>query len=461
MIHKLIDQGESKTIEFKASMPQNNQIAQTVCAFANRAGGYLIFGVSDNGTVLGLTQDQIDEYVEKIPNIIHDSVFPMILPEIYTYGVEKKTVLIVQVYPGSSVPYYIKSKGKQNGTYVRVGRTNKLADVEMINELERQKINRSFDEDLFDVLKPSDEKALIGVLESQFNKTISRDTLKSLKLIDQTGEQVYMTNAGAILLGELSNTTVKCARFLGESIIDFIDQKEYRGNVFEVLENILIFLKNHLNLAGVIKGSGLQRRDVLEIPESVLREGILNALMHRDYSISGSDIKVAVFDSKIEITSPGGFPKSLTADDIYTGRSEIRNKALSKIFLRTGHVEHWGSGIPRIRELCGKMGLKEPEIEENGLYVTLRIYRKNAWVRESVSPYDKPSKSKTQIIEEEQDQILELIRENSDLTVKDISHILQITPASAQRRLKSMQDQKLIKRVGSKKTGKWEVGARG
>lgn len=97
--------------------------------------------------------------------------------------------------------------------------------------------------------------------------------------------------------------------------------------------------------------------------------------MHRDYAIEGADIKVAIFDSKIEITSPGGLPKSLTIDDIYSGRSEIRNRALANLLLKAGYVEQWGSGIPRIMEMCREAGLKEPEIEERGLFVVFRIYR--------------------------------------------------------------------------------------
>lgn len=461
MIRDLIAKGESKTLEYKAMMPQNSQIAQTVCAFANRAGGYLIIGISDEGEILGLSREYLDELIEKIPNMIHDTIFPMILPEIYTYTLEGKTVLVVQVYPGNHVPYFIKRKGKMAGSYVRVGRTNKLADAEMIKDLERQQINLSFDEDIFKEIQYHEIETLVDAFQKSMGRAVSVETLLSLKLFLQIGSQMYLTNAGAIILGKLSNTTVKCGRFLGESVIDFIDRKEYSGNIFEVMENAIVFLKNHLNLSGIIAGQGLVRQDVLEIPESVLREGIINAMMHRNYAIEGADIKVAVFDSRIEITSPGGLPKSLTVADIYMGRSEIRNKSLSRVFMKLGYAEHWGSGIPRMRELCLKMGLKEPEIEENGLYVTLRIYRKNHVVLDSVTAYDETKKSKRDRIEAEQNLILELLKENKHLTVKDLSRLLTITEASVQRRLKSMQDNNIIKRQGSKKTGWWHVRDRG
>lgn len=136
------------------------------------------------------------------------------------------------------------------------------------------------------------------------------------------------------------------------------------------------FIKSHINIAGIIKGSGLKRKDVLEIPEEVFREAILNAIIHRDYAISGSDIKVAVYNSRIDIVSPGGLPKSITIEEIYVGRSEIRNKVIARIFREAGIIEQWGSGIPRIREACQQEGLKAPELSEDGMFVKLTIFRK-------------------------------------------------------------------------------------
>ncbi|HAS73024.1 MAG TPA: ATP-dependent DNA helicase, partial [Clostridiales bacterium UBA8960] len=286
MIQNLIKEGESKTVEFKVDFPQNNQISQTVCAFANRAGGYIIIGVSDKGEVLGLNPEGLNNYLEKVPNIIHDSIFPMILPEIYTYSLENKSILVIQVFPGSNVPYYIKSKGKIEGTYVRVGRTNKLADIEMIKELERQRLNKSFDEDIYDELFDEDAIKLSKILENEFMTSITMEKLLNLKMIERTGDRNYLTNAGAVVIGKMSHSSVKCAKFLGESVLDFIDKKEYSGDIFSVLRDTMAFLMNHLQLSGLIKGHGLKRKDVLEIPEEVLRRGIINALMHRDYSIT-------------------------------------------------------------------------------------------------------------------------------------------------------------------------------
>lgn len=175
MFQKLIENGESKTLEFKDDLPKGSQLAQTVCAFANRAGGYILIGVSEGGEVKGLSSELITNYLEKIPNMIHDTIFPILVPEIYSVTISNKLVLVVQVYPGSNLPYYLKSKGKIEGTYMRVGRTNKRADIEMIKELERHRMNKSFDEDSYEELLQPDVENLIVILESAMGTTISKE----------------------------------------------------------------------------------------------------------------------------------------------------------------------------------------------------------------------------------------------------------------------------------------------
>lgn len=201
------------------------------------------------------------------------------------------------------------------------------------------------------------------------------------------------------------------------------------------------------------------------MPEEVIREGIINALMHRDYSIKGSDIKIAIFDSRIEITSPGGLPKSLTVEDIYSGRSEIRNRVISNLLLKSGYVEQWGSGIPRMIEMCKEEGLKLPEIEEKGLFIVLRIYKKDKLqnkrleytVDDMNTKTKELTKSKSEAISDNLNQIYALLVENNQLTVREIADMVYLAKASTQRRLKALQDRGLIDRVGSKKTGYWVI----
>jgi ATP-dependent DNA helicase RecG len=458
MMKELISSGESKTVEFKKDFPQKNQIAKTVCAFANRAGGHIIIGIDDNGEVVGIHVDLLDDYLDRISNIIHDNVYPMLIPELYTYKIENKTVIVVQVYPGNTPPYYIKSEGKQKGTYVRVGKTNKTADTEMLQELQRRSLNKTFDEDICKEADSENLAHLIHILENALGKEITQEKLENLHLLIPVGDLKYFSNAAEIILGKMDNCRIKCARFTGDSVLDFIDKKEYSGDIFQQLNSAIGFIKSHINIAGIITGSGLKRKDVLEIPEEVFREAILNAIVHRDYAISGSDIKVAIYNSRIDVVSPGGLPKSITIEEIYAGRSEIRNKIIARIFREAGIIEQWGSGIPRIREACRQEGLKSPELSEDGMFVRLTVFRR---INEPIV-YEKRTEytsgmSKVQETEKEKDQVYQLVKQNESLTVKQISNIVGISQASAQRRLDALQKDKRISRVGSKKTGKWKI----
>ena len=153
----------------------------------------------------------------------------------------------------------------------------------------------------------------------------------------------------------------------------FLDRKEYTGDLFAQLENSEMFIKNHLFLRGEIKG--LQRTDSLEIPESAIREALVNAYVHRDYSNFGRNIKIGIYDDILNIVSAGGFPNTLTVQDLAEGRSEIRNRVLARVFKALGYIEQWGSGLQRIKQVCVAQGLPEPKIQELGDFVDVEFYR--------------------------------------------------------------------------------------
>lgn len=134
-----IEKGESRKLEFKEQLPESSKISKTAVSFSNGAGGEIIIGVNDKGEVVGISEDEVLEIPDKISNIIYDTCYPSIIPEIYTENINGKIIIVVEIFPGNLKPYYIKSKGKLNGSYIRVGATNKLSDVEKVKELERQR----------------------------------------------------------------------------------------------------------------------------------------------------------------------------------------------------------------------------------------------------------------------------------------------------------------------------------
>lgn len=171
---------------------------------------------------------------------------------------------------------------------------------------------------------------------------------------------------------------IKCARFKGEYSDVFIDRKELTGDLFSQLENSMKFLLANINLSGVVGPDHLRRVDTYEIPPEALREALINAIVHRDYVMSGADIKVAVYDSRIEITSPGAFPRGITLDEILDGRSEVRKKVVARVFKEAELIEQWGRGVRKMVRLCLEAGLQKPDIVETGMFVQVRFYRNNA-----------------------------------------------------------------------------------
>jgi len=370
----LIQQGESKTLELKSQLPQHDHIAKTVIAFANTSGGKLLLGVDDQRQIIGVLEDGLFALQDKIASIIYDRCAPAILPEIYTVNLQGKLVLVIEIFRGNLLPYYLKADGKNHGTYLRIGASNRKADFDHVLDLERQKRNQGFDEEIshdqpFQSLDLSPLKARFAAR----GKPLDQEKLQNLKLIQQEQGVAWPTQGLLILLGQPLHVATQCARFKGVGMDVFLDRKEYTGDLFTQLEQTEIFIKNHLYLRGEIKG--LQRTDTLEIPEAALREALINAIIHRDYTNPGRDIKVGIYDDIVNIVSPGGLPSTLTTETLTDGRSEIRNRVIARIFKELGYIEQWGSGIQRIKSTCLAQGLAEPRIREKGDFVDVEFYR--------------------------------------------------------------------------------------
>ncbi|MCX6583360.1 MAG: putative DNA binding domain-containing protein [Candidatus Aminicenantes bacterium] len=383
-LNKLIKKGESKTIEFKETLSEGNNIAKTIIAFSNMAGGKIVIGVEDkSGKIIGIDDDQALDFPDKLSNIVHDKCHPFILPEIYLEYIDEKKILVVEIFPGAFKPYYLKQKGKKEGTYIRVGATNKPADMEMIMELERQKRNISFDEELdYELNEDSlDMERLKTDFRELTGKEMSSNDLLNLKILKKEHDKIHPTIGGLLLAGKtgyLEYARVKCARFKGNNMDEFIDQKEFSGPLYHQVEEAMKFAQVYIAKSG--KVVGLRRIDRYEVPLDVIREALVNAVVHRDYSITGSDIKFAIFDDRIEITSPGALPRSLEIEDIIAGRSEIRNKVIARFFKEIEFIEQWGNGIRKILRLLKESGLKEPLFRESGLFFKIIIYKKTTTI---------------------------------------------------------------------------------
>jgi ATP-dependent DNA helicase RecG len=370
----MIAKGESKTLEFKRELPRFEQIAKTVIAFANTSGGRLLIGVADDGRLVGIAADDVLDLQERLYASLYEQIHPTLTPEIYISNIDGVLLLVIEVFRGQSLPYFLKHKSKAGGVFVRLGASNRVASLEYIAELERQRQHISFDEEACCevAMADVDDSALVQRFAA-CGLTLDDVKRRNLRLIQTVQGKDYPTYGLLILLGYFEHVSTQCARFRGVNMQVFLDRKEYSGDLFGQLEHAEQFIHSHLSLRTEIHS--LQRTDTREIPDVAIREALINAYVHRDYSNFGRNIKIGIYDDMVNIVSAGGFPNSLTAQDLAEGRSEIRNRVLARVFKALGYIEQWGSGIQRMLHVCLAAGLPVPQIEEKSDFVDVALLR--------------------------------------------------------------------------------------
>lgn len=447
---KAIQSGESKNIEFKVELPSSITLTKTVIAFSNTGGGKLIIGVNNQGGIVGLKPDvNIFELQDKVSSIIYETCYPNVLPDIYTTTIDDLVLLVIEVYRGNLLPYYVKNKGKNEGVYIRVGATNRKASFENILELERQRMNISFDQEVNrEVTFKSLDISPIKDRFTNYDKVFDKTVMKNLKLVHEENGKIYPTNGLLILLGKFEHVRMKCSRFKGTTMDVFLDRKEYEGDLFTQLENSENFIKNYIHLSSEIKG--LQREDQYEIPLEAIRESLVNAVVHRDYSNDGRDIKIGIYDDIVNVVSPGGFPSTITQEDILEGRSEIRNKVIARVFKELDYIEQWGSGIRRIISSCKERGLKEPEIIEKGDFVDVSLYREV--VNAELMREDAIS------LTDQEEKIIEFLKtHDGQIKTKNAKVVLGVEDRRAREVLKYLTDKQLIVKKGKGPSTFYEI----
>lgn len=461
-LQEILNQPEGRRLEFKEMLPSNADLAKTIIAFANDAGGEFYLGVKDDPReIVGLDETKLIEIEEKITNIIHDQCHPIILPEIKFLNLEGKHIIKVQIFKGSNPPYFIKKKGFEEGTFIRVGSSNRQASAEIIAELKRQLHNISFDSEIS--YEKSADVLEFFVFEAIFSEKTSEAltaaVLKKLELIKSDRGLSYPTNA-LILLSEdeikkklFPYAKIECARFKGSEPGSFIDQKSFENSILTQPEEAYQFVLRHIS-QGTTDYTGVYRNDRWEYPVIAIREAIRNAVIHRDYSLRGMDIKVAVFDDKIEITSPGKLPPTVDFNDMQSGQSSIRNKILAPIFKRMGIIEQWGNGL----KLIANELIKYPEIgfvwKEPGMgfrVIFFKIHPAEKTVEITVEKTVEKTVGKTM------EEILDRIKINPNVTLKELQSKTGLSRRGVEWNIAKLKAKGKIERIGPDKGGYWKV----
>ena len=381
--------GESKNVEYKENLPEKRiKYMKSVVAFANGTGGKIIFGIADKTReVIGFDNEDVFKKMDAIANAVSDSCEPVIIPDITLQTIDGKTVIVVEISEGRQRPYYIKALGRDCGVYVRVAGTTRLADEYMIKELLFEGSNRYYDQTLCPGLNITDEdiEALCKAMKEQAVKNahneeqkasikdVGRQQLRSWGVLIERDGKDYPSNAFAILTGNGGlHVTTQCGVFKGTTKAVFVDRREYTGPLWEQIDEAFQFVLRNIHLGATIVG--IYRQDIYEIPPDAIRELIINAMVHRSYLDHGT-IQVAVYDNRLEITSPGKLPMGQTMERMKEGYSKIRNEALAHAFAYMNLIEHWGSGIPRIIDRIKSAGLREPEFIGGEVDLRINIYR--------------------------------------------------------------------------------------
>lgn len=353
---------ETRTLEFKETI--TNTFLKTVSAFSNYDGGIILFGVDDDGNIKGLPD--VKQACLDIENKINDSITPQ--PD-YTLEVQNNDQTIkLTVKSGLQKPYLYKSKAyKRNDT----------ATIE-VDTLEFSRLVLDGKNIRFEELPCKDQELSFEILHRKLKEIVrienfDKDTLKTLNLYDDVNG---FNNAAGLLADKNHFPGIDIVKF-GENISIIQKRSTFENiSILEVYEKAIEVFRDYYQYE-VIQGA--DRKKMEKIPEAAFREAIANALIHRVWDVD-SQIRVSMFDDRIEIVSPGGLPSGITEEEYLSGKlSVLRNRNLANVFYRLGFVEIFGMGITRIKQLYAEALIKPDfEVSENAIKIVLPIFEKNA-----------------------------------------------------------------------------------
>ena len=448
-IAAMIEAGESETLEFKSTTGSLTAAARTITAMLNHKGGKVVFGVTPEGRVVG--QQISERTIEKVSDDLA-RIEPPMSPTIERVGVkEDREVVVVSVNRGVARPYQYRGKA-----YRRVGNTTRAMGVEEYNRVlfERMHSEQRWEN------QPADGWSLGDLDENEIRTTVeeairrgrhddpgTRDSVELLRGLGLLRDGV-LSRAGTALFGNeerigfvMPQCLLRVARFKGTGRTEFLDNRQFRGNAFFLLRAAERFLRDSLPIAGRLENDRFERIDEPLFPPLATREALVNALCHRDYSIGGGSVGVAIYDDRLEITSSGALHFGLTPEKLFAPHESIPwNPLIADTFYRRGIIERWGRGTLRMAELVADAGLPKPEIEDEGGCVTVRFRHELSPVHMAVGKTGVGGSTSLVLERQPADGLNELQRAifqlldrgNDPLALREI-HVRLATPASARR----------------------------
>ena len=467
--------GETNLYDKKEKLERNKPKSwlKSVSAFANGRGGKLIFGVKEDNTILGLSDYQ--EVSENISEIIKIKMDPNPEFDMEIKELDGKVILILSVFAGKNTPYFVVDGGTRTA-YKRVGNQSVPASrIDLFNlSLKGEHIS-------YDSLQSKEkiEDVSFKELKIEYKERTGKDfeekDLKSFGLVNDEGN---LTIAGALFADnyQVYQSRVFCTRWNGltkaNGRMDALDDIEFEGNIIYLLKASLDFVKR--NSKKMWKKGPVYRIEYPEYPERAVQEALVNALIHRDYSVIGSEVHVDIYDDRLEIYSPGGMYDGTFVQDLnpLNVSSIRRNPIIADVFARMDLMERRGSGLRKIIEAYeAEENYKEnfkPEFKSTeSSFIT--ILKNLNYDIQNVTQNDGQSEGQNEGENEGQNdgkklkpkdrrnKIVKLMKENSNITTIELSHILLVSVSTIERDLKILTDEKTIEYIGSAKDGYWKV----
>jgi ATP-dependent DNA helicase RecG len=469
---------ETETVEFKKSISELDSALKTICAFLNNKGGTIYFGISNSGNIIGQVLN--DQNLREISQKIRDKIKPQITPKIETSYIKNLPVIEITVKKASDNIYYYNGVAfNRSATETVIMPPDEIKRrILEANQItwERQIFKRA---KIFDLNMETIDKFLNLALKAKRLPETEDDKetiLKKLELITDEG----ITNAAVVLFGKESaryfeNTLLRCGRFKDEWKEFFFDMKDYGVNIFENLEKGINFIQEHIKITARIEG--MLRVEKWELPIPALREAIINAMIHMDYTIGGY-VYIAIYDDKIKISNPGYLMKGLKIRDLYKEHISIhRNKLIATILYLSGQIDNWGRGTLNIIKEMEKEELQLPKFKESNSYFHIvfnrpkdleeKLTRKTPKL--SINPFATKNVginvannvannvAKNVAKKERLEIILEKLKKNIIFSKRSLASELNVDRKTIERDLEILKQQNKIIFIGSKKSGSWKI----
>jgi ATP-dependent DNA helicase RecG len=415
---------ESENLELKKSTSELKEAIISVSSILNKhQKGQLYFGIKNDGTIIG--QNVSEQTIRDISKTISDNIEPKIFPEITEEKLERKSCILVK-FEGSEIPYFAYGRA-----YIRVGDEDKQLSAKELENLFLKKKKVSWEEG-------ASEKTIRDVNEDAVKNFVTK--ANKLNLIKED----KLLRAVDVLFCDNNFLEVQAAVFAGMDKLTFLDIKQFKGNIFNLLEQSESYIKEHMNWRAKLVGR--EREEIPEVPVRAITEAIVNSLCHRDYNNPKGN-EIAVFKDRIEIYNPGQFPEEYSPLDFIKGeeRSILRNPIIAHTLYLSKEIERWGSGIRRIYEECEKENVKVEfkKLKSGFVVVFSRMERVGEKVGEKLT--------------ENQKKIIDFIQKEPTISAKELSKLLGISQRKIEDNLSKLKDKGLLRRIGADRGGYWKV----